>query len=115
MALKRDDILEAQDLRREEVAVPEWGGTVLIAAMNGRARDAWEQSLVGEKGKVNIENVRARLVAYTAVDEGGNRLFTDADIDRLGTKSAAALERCCKVAQRLNLLTEKELEDVKGN
>jgi hypothetical protein len=115
MALKRDQILEADDLRREEVEVPEWGGTVLIAAMNGTVRDAWEQSLIGPKGKVNIENVRARLVAYTAVDEHGNRVFTEEDIERLGGKSAAVLERLCKVAQRLNLLTEQELEDVQGN
>lgn len=114
-ALTRDQVLEAEDVRREEVEVPEWGGTVLISSMNGRARDAWEQSLIGDKGKVNTENVRARLVAYTAVDEGGNRLFTEADVDRLGQKSAAALERLCKVAQRLNRLTEQDMEEVKGN
>lgn len=114
-ALSRDQVLEAQDLRREEVEVPEWGGTVLIAAMSGKARDAWEQSLIGEKGKVNTENVRARLVAYTAVDEQGNRLFTNEDIERLGSKSAAPLERLCKVAQRLNRLSEEDLEQAKGN
>jgi len=115
MALKREEILQAQDQRREEVKVPEWGGSVFIASMSGKARDAWEQSLIGDKGKVNTENVRARLVAYTAVDEQGNRLFTDQDIERLGSKSSAALERLCKVAQRLNRITEQDLEDARGN
>lgn len=113
--LTRDQILEANDSKREEVIVQEWGGTVLIATMSGKARDAWEQSLVGEGGKLNIENVRARLVAYTAVDEHGNRLFKNEDIEALGRKSAAALDRCAKVAQKLNLLTEKDMEDAKGN
>ena len=37
------------------------------------------------------------------------------DLAALGSKSAAALERLAKVAQRLNLLTEKALEDARGN
>jgi hypothetical protein len=85
--------------------------------MTGAARDAWEQSLVSgaSKGKVDITNVRARLVAYTAVDDDGARLFTDADAEALGRKSGAALERCAKVAQRLNALTGESLEEARGN
>ena len=99
--------------------VPEWGGTVLIAAMTGAQRDAWEQSLVARGGqgaaRINIDNVRARLVAYCAVDEDGKRLFSDGDASMLGEKSGAALERCARVAQRLNGLTEQAMEDARGN
>ena len=108
------------DFRIEEVQVPEWGGVVLIAAMSGKARDAWEQAIISAQrkqadGSNVIENARAMLVAFTAVDEQGSRIFTSEDIERLGMKSAAALERSCKVAQRLNLVTDKDLEDAKGN
>lgn len=114
--LTRDGILAADDLKREEVSVPEWGGSVLIATMTGAQRDAWEQSLVsGGKGKVDISNVRARLVSFCAVDEAGRRMFGDDDAEALGAKSAAALERCAVVAQRLNALTEQSLEDARGN
>jgi len=118
MALNRDQILEASDLKTETVAVPEWGGDVIVSSMTGATRDSWEQSLVlnvGGKSSVNMENMRARLVVATVVDESGNRLFTDADVAQLGAKSGAALERVCKVAQRLNGLTDADLEDVKGN
>lgn len=116
MALSRDAILGADDLKKEVVRVPEWGGDVLIASMTGEARDAWEQSLVGaKKGEVNMRNVRARLLAYAAVDEKGERLFSDADAEKLGKKSAKALERCVKVIQRLNALTDQDLEEAKGN
>jgi hypothetical protein len=114
MALTRDAILAAQDLKRIEVSVPEWGGTVLVRAMTGAERDAWEQSLtVG--GKLDVSNVRARLVASCAVDESGALLFSPADAVALGSKSGAALERVAKVAQRLNGLTEEALEDARGN
>lgn len=114
--LSRDWILAAEDLKREEVHVPEWEGSVLIATMTGAQRDAWEQTLVANgAGKVNIANVRARLVAFCAVDAEGRRLFNDADADALGAKSAAALERCARVAMRLNGLSDTALEEARGN
>jgi hypothetical protein len=118
MALSRDQILEAADLTTQVVAVPEWGGDVIVSGMTGEMRDAWEQSLViadGGKARTNMENIRARLVAATVVDAQGNRLFTDKDVAMLGRKSSAALERVCKVAQRLNGLTNEDVEQLKGN
>ena len=112
--LTRDQILKSDDLKKEVVKVPEWGGEVLIGTMTGHARDEWEQSLVENK-KVSLQNIRARLVAMTALDEQGNRLFTSDDIEALGKKSASALERCVKVAQKLNRLTEAELDDLTKN
>lgn len=116
--LTREQILGADDRSREVVQVPEWGGEVTVAAMTGAARDAWEQSMVVRQGgKVvpNLANMRARLVAACVVDAAGQRLFTDADIVALGEKSGGALERVCRVAQRLNALTDGALEAAKGN
>jgi hypothetical protein len=116
MRLSRDAILASRNtLRSEDVEVPEWGGIVRIREMTGSERDAWEQSLVGAKGKINIENVRARLVSRCAVDESGARLFSDEDAEALGQTSAAALERVARVAQKLNKLSETDLEEAKGN
>jgi len=115
MILNKDQILKAEDLVKETVKVPEWGGEVIVSAMTGEARDAWEQSLMASDGTTNITNVRARLMAACAVNEKGERLFTLADAAALGTKSAKALERCCKVIQRLNGLTERDMEDAKKN
>jgi hypothetical protein len=112
--LNREAILSAVDLKKELVKVPEWGGEVYISMMTGEARDAWEQGLVGGKG-ANLDNIRARLVAFTAVDDQGKRLFSNEDAIVLGQKSATALERCVKVAQKLNRLTEQELDDLVKN
>ena len=111
-----DDALDLDDLAREVVEVPEWGGSVIITTMTGAQRDAWEQSLVDLKTKqADVRNVRAKLVVACAVDESGAPLFTAADVEALGQKSASALQRCAAVAQRLNALSEQALEDAKGN
>jgi hypothetical protein len=118
MLLTREAILSASDIKTERVAVPEWGGDVLVGTMSGEARDQWEQSLIVRKaGKTepSLENIRARLVAATVVDENGARLFTAEDVVALGNKSSAALERVCKVAQQLNGLGDADLEELKGN
>lgn len=118
MALSRDQILEAKDLETREVDVPEWGGTVLVRALSGTDRDAYEASLVQIRGKQqvpNLANIRAKLVARAVVDEDGNRLFTDADIKALGQKSAAALGRVFTVAAEMSGLDDKDIEEIEGN
>ena len=98
--LSKDAILAADDLPRETVIIPEWGGEVLVRTMSGTDRDAFEASLLEKDGR--MENVRARLVALTLCDSQGDRLFDDSEIAALGRKSARALDRVFSVAQRLN-------------
>jgi hypothetical protein len=118
--LSRDDILRAADLPTEEVHVPEWGGSVLVRGMTGAERDAFESSVVelkaGNKAtSVNMQNIRAKLVALTVVDEKGERLFSQADVELLGNKSAAALQRIFEAAQRLSGLTQADVEELAKN
>ncbi len=119
MSLSKDQILGADDLPREEVRVPEWGGSVWVRSMTGMERDAFESSMLEEKdGKsraTNMRNIRARMAVLCCVDENGDRLFSHSDEKAVGGKSAAALERIFTVAQRLNGLTNDDVEELAGN
>lgn len=115
MILTKQQILDAEDVRTEEVQVPEWKGAVLVRVMPGEARDAYEASFVGRDRAELLRNARAKLVALCIVGEDGEPLFTEADIVKLGRKSGVALERVVKVAQRLNALRDEDLEALKGN
>jgi hypothetical protein len=119
--LSADEILGADDLQREPVEVPEWGGTVLVQGMSGTARDAFEASLLNSKMNgvdkdKGMERYRARLCAACIVDESGKRVFQgDAVVRRLGEKSAQALTRVAEVASRLSGLTDEDAEELTGN
>ena len=116
--LTRDAILQVQDLPTEQVHIPEWGGDVLVRALTGAERDRFEQSIVEQRGKntrMNLQNIRAKLVALTVVDEQGNRIFKDEDVKWLGNKSAAALDRIFEVAQRLSGLRDEDVEELAKN
>lgn len=112
--LTRELILQAADLAAETVSVPEWGGEVRVRVMTGFERDTWEMELLTAREK-NLARVRATLCALTVVDEQGARLFTHADIEALGGKSAAALDRVFEAAKRLNRIGAADVEDLRKN
>lgn len=114
--LTREQILAADDVASEVVAVPEWGGEVRVKVMTGAERDAFE-SLVTAKAKLGqlADNMRATVVAASVVDETGTPLFTERDIEALGRKSWTALERVADVAARLNRLTDADVEEIRKN
>lgn len=115
MTLTREQILAANDSRRELVEVPEWGGSVYVSVMSGAARDAWEAGLITRDGTPVLTDVSAKLAAATITDEAGERLFSEADVAELTKRSAAALKRVIDVARRLNGLGVAGIEDAKGN
>ena len=114
--LSKDDIFAVNDRKTEIVSVPEWGGEVMVRTLSGRERDEFEASTVKtNKGKQeqNYDNFRARFVALCVVDESGKRLFNSrAEIQMLGNKSVAALQRVFNKAQELNGMTEQDVEDL---
>ena len=116
--LSKTAILCANDLQTEDVDVPEWGGAVRVRSFTGRERDAFEASMVrgeGKDRKVDLTTMRARLVGLTVIDEGGQRLFTDDEVDLLGAKSGAALDRVFAIAQKLNGLSGADVEELTKN
>lgn len=112
--LNKTAILAADDLKKELVKVPEWGGSVYIRAMTGEERDAFEVSFAGDKKEFK-NSFRARLAASCICDEGGALLFTESDISELAKKSAAALDRICARCTKINAITKDDIEDLEKN
>lgn len=113
--LKRDDILKADDLQKELVSVPEWGGDVYVRCMTGAERDKFESGIIEMRGKeqtLNMSNIRAKLASMSICDENGKRLFKEEDVQALSQKSGAALDRVFAVAQRLSAITENDIKEL---
>lgn len=114
--LTREDIF-GKPWRPEivKVPVPEWGGVVFVKELSGKERDLFEISqLEGKTGnkRINLVNMRAKLVAYSVCDEKGKRLFQEQDAVRLGDLSSKALTRVYVEASRLSGLTPEDVEDL---
>lgn len=112
------DILQRRDVKVEEIHVPEWDMYVRVKALSGKERDAFEASIVQVQGRqtsLNMANIRAKLVALAVVDEDGNRVFSDDDVDALGELNASALDRIFTVALRLSGLSQQDLAEMTQN
>lgn len=116
--LTREQILAAIDMKIEAVDVPEWGGTVYIRNLTGKAREKFERSRYRMVGKglekeVEIihENTRASLLAATICTSDGTLLFSAADVEALSDKNGAVLDRLFDVAQRLSAMRKEDVED----
>lgn len=114
--LSKETILNAVDIMQETVQVPEWGGEVIVRSLTGTERDKFEQSLVDQrKAGKKFFNIRATLCALSIVDEKGDLLFTETDIDALGKKSAAPLDRITEVVRRLSGFLPEDIEAAEKN
>jgi len=114
-ALNRDDILNADDLPRERVDLPEWGGYVYVRTLTGQERDLWELAVVEGRERQAEKSIRARLAVSVVVDESGKSLFAEADIPALSAKSCAPLDRIFDAADRLNHITRRDIRELAKN
>lgn len=123
--MSRAAILAAADIGTEDIDlsdVPGWG-LVRIKDLTAAERDALEAGLATtvtddrgrQKSTVTLDNVRAAFCAATLVDEDGNLLFSRADVEALGAKSARALDRIFAKVRQRNGMTDKDVEELMGN
>ena len=117
--LTREDVLAAKDTKIEPVEVPEWGGMLYVRGLSGTDRDSFELAMLEQRGKkqeINLRNLRAKLIVRCAVDcedsDVAKPIFRFEDIEPLGKKSAAALQRVYKVAQQLSGLSNEDVEEL---
>lgn len=122
MLLDKSKILAADDKPTVRVDVPEWGGHVFVRTMSAGERDNYEAEIydLSKGGKANdaksmMANARARLLVRTLVDEEGNRLFEDSDMEALGAKSGLVVDKVFTVARKVNGLSEADVDELVGN
>ena len=113
--LDRAAILSADDIQTEAVAVPEWGGSVLVKSMNGIERNTWGKLCAGSDGQFDAKRYPAALAVSCCVGEDGQALFTADDIPALLAKNGGAVARIQSVAERLNGIGAEAQEAAKGN
>lgn len=98
--LGRDAILSADDAPFVDVDMPEWGGPVRLKALNGFDFSRYMKAVSADNE--SLDRSTPLLIALSAVDENGELLFTEKDVDAIGKKSGRALLRLKLAAMELN-------------
>jgi hypothetical protein len=119
--LSHDQILTVNDIAIEILPVPEWGGEVYVKTISAAERGMIEARMIemgsnGQPKNIKIENLTTFIAFLSICDETGKRIFTDIkDIEQLGKKSAAAIDRVAEKAQSLARISPADIEKMVGD
>jgi len=110
----------ANDRKREDVPMPEFGeGAVIpVWAMTARERTTFERQFATSNGKTvdaRLQEFRERLLVASCRTDDGQPMFTLEDVAAIGSKDAAIVERLVNAAQRLSGFTQQDIEATVGN
>ena len=113
-------LTSANDRKREDVPMPEFGeGAVIpVWAMTARERTAFERQFATSNGKTvdaRLQEFRERLLVASCRTDDGQPMFTLEDVAAIGSKDAAIVERLVNAAQRLSGFTQQDIEATVGN
>ena len=115
--LSRDDILQTQGIRTDEVEVPEWGGKVLVRELSATEVTQIGFAMADEKDtKVKVDLAKLgeyipHILAWCIVDENLDSVFDLDSIRRLASKSIAPVQRIiAKIMDLSNLSPDEEEE-----
>lgn len=113
--LSKSAISAVGDLERVTVAVPEWGGEVLLQVPKVSEFEAWDTLQRDDDGEFITHGARASLVAICLVDEAGERLFTGDEVAQLSQKSWAVIDRLFEQCKKLTGASDDEIEETEKN
>jgi hypothetical protein len=108
--LTAQQILDAQDLRTEDVKIEEWGGSVRIREISAADAEAAKEA-AGEDGK----RLFLEMIARCVVDEQGQPSFTREQADGLLKKSNRPLMKLGKAVMHINGMTEEAQKELSKN
>lgn len=119
MSLTREQVLAyamPTRLRRQEVSIPGWDGSVWVREFTQGEYVAFLRGLRVDEvtGRVNDPEYGEKLAAICLCTEEGERLFADGDVAALATLPASALAVIVDAAQKLNGLTAPVADEVKN-
>lgn len=96
--LTAESILNADDFRYADIDCPEWGGTVRVRSLSGGQRSIITQRVQDKE----LEDLEETLAVMGCVNEDGERIFTNKDVDKLKKKSNTPIARIAKKIMELS-------------
>lgn len=113
-ALTKDQIFSASDANLLKLHVPEWKGDVYVRVMTVGERDAYENEWQ-RKRETGVDDFRTKFLVRCLVNESGERLFDNGDVQRLSQKSAKVMNRIWLAAMEHNQLSDESIEELAKN
>lgn len=113
--LNRTEIFEEGALKTEVINLTK--GDVIVSQIGGGdfitlwSNPKYQKKDENDKDVIDMSRFTPALIAYSVVDEGGEKIFTEADIEKLAKFNQDVFLKLAKAAQRLNGITGEEVKN----
>lgn len=111
--LTAEDILNAQDTIIKKIKVDEWGGEVCIKEFTAAERQEYSAVFDGDDHPSDF--LLAKIISMSVVNEKGEPIFKEDQVEALKHKSAVAMEKIAREVLVLNGLSDGAVEEAQGN
>ena len=111
-----DDIILADKKPLKAVEVPDWGLTVYIKQLTVGERDSYESEIFNaskERKGALMDDPRSKFLFRTLCDSEGKPLCKE--YSQLKSLSSRPMELLFQEAQKVNRLTDEDIEELSGN
>ncbi len=99
---------------RKKVTLPD--GELYIKALTAMEQEEFESAILGADGKAKTDvSLKAIMVIMSAEDEEGNKVFTMDDLKTLGEMPAADINKMFNEAQKLNNISDADIDELTKN
>lgn len=113
----RDAILAPLKRRFQEVEVAGWG-KFRLRSLNELERSKFEASIRDKQGRVvnnKLVDLKCRLIVLCVVDENGDPLLTDADINALRQQDSKYTNTLVEAIQKHCGISDADMEELEKN
>lgn len=120
MALLTREVILEVGLRKETVAVPEWGGDVMVRELSALEAEEVGLSMLDGKGNVDrgrMKGLMSRVVVMSVVNGDGQQLFKAQDVRKMSKMGFSGIKRVATVVMRMSGLGDEAdlLEEAEKN
>lgn len=97
--------------KTEDVQVPEWDGFITVQEMTAAQRDEFDEFVLKMREQNKVQGLRAVVVSICAIDEDGERIFSDLDVPDLQKQSSKVIGRIADAALKLSGMSNEDVEE----
>ena len=99
---------------RKKVTLPD--GDLYIKALTAMEQEEFESAMLDEKGKAKTDvSLKAIMVIMSAEDEAGNKVFAMDELKTLSERHAADINKMFNEAQKLNNISDADIDELTKN
>lgn len=125
--LTANEIINAKDWVEERIEVPEWGGEVILRSLSALDREEVDVATTeidtkfDEKGALRYSvlpkpvRARAKWLARGIVNEDGNRVFDEVQLEGLAKKAEAPINRLYVRLREICGLSREKVDEAEKN